>query len=415
MSLTMRSAVFVVAFVLFSGPALAQISKPPAAHLGPRPFFLVDTMEDGELKNALQQCENGPFYRTDFSIGHRGAPLQFPEHTEQSYRAAARMGAGILECDVTFTKDRELVCRHAQCDLHTTTDILTRPSIAAKCSVPFSPADPTTGREAEARCCTSDITLSEFQQLSGKMASSDKSASNVEAYLGGNPGWRTDLYASQGRVMSLAESISLFKELGVKMTPELKSPSVEMPFEGEFTREQYAQKLIDTLKAADVPPGDVFVQSFNPADIDYWIANEPEFAAQAVYLDGRLRDGLDPEDPDTWVPSMEELFSKGYRYIAPPLWVLVRSGVDGRPEPSAYAKAAREAGLNILSWTLERSGRLSEGGGWYFQTIGDITENDGDALVLLDVLAREVGVAGVFSDWPATTTFYANCFGLPSE
>ncbi len=25
---------------------------------------------------------------------------------------------------VTFTKDRELVCRHAQCDLHTTTNIL---------------------------------------------------------------------------------------------------------------------------------------------------------------------------------------------------------------------------------------------------------------------------------------------------
>jgi len=24
-------------------------------------------------------------------------------------------------------------------------------------------------------------------------------------------------------------------------------------------------------------------------------------------------------------------------------------------------------------------------------------------------LARDVGVIGVFSDWPATTTFYANC------
>jgi glycerophosphoryl diester phosphodiesterase len=28
------------------------------------------------------------------------------------------------------------------------------------------------------------------------------------------------------------------------------------------------------------------------------------------------------------------------------------------------------------------------------------------------VLARKVGVRGVFSDWPATTTFYANCTGL---
>jgi len=28
------------------------------------------------------------------------------------------------------------------------------------------------------------------------------------------------------------------------------------------------------------------------------------------------------------------------------------------------------------------------------------------------MLAQDVGVIGVFSDWPATTTFYANCMGL---
>jgi glycerophosphoryl diester phosphodiesterase len=31
---------------------------------------------------------------------------------------------------------------------------------------------------------------------------------------------------------------------------------------------------------------------------------------------------------------------------------------------------------------------------------------------VLDVLARDVGILGIFSDWPATTTFYANCMGL---
>jgi glycerophosphoryl diester phosphodiesterase len=33
-------------------------------------------------------------------------------------------------------------------------------------------------------------------------------------------------------------------------------------------------------------------------------------------------------------------------------------------------------------------------------------------LRVLDVLDKDVGVMGVFSDWPATTTFYANCAGL---
>ena len=50
------------------------------------------------------------------------------------------MGAGVLECDVTFTRDGELVCRHDQCDLHTTTNILVT-DLASKCSVPFSPAE----------------------------------------------------------------------------------------------------------------------------------------------------------------------------------------------------------------------------------------------------------------------------------
>src|SRR5690348_1041287 len=118
-----------------SGPGSGE-----SIQLGPRPFFLVNDMEAGALKSRLERCGNGPFHKSDFSIGHRGAGLQFPDHTRESYEAAARMGAGIVECDVTFTRDKELVCRHSQCDLHTTTNILETP-LAAKCSKPFTPAE----------------------------------------------------------------------------------------------------------------------------------------------------------------------------------------------------------------------------------------------------------------------------------
>ena len=30
----------------------------------------------------------------------------------------------------------------------------------------------------------------------------------------------------------------------------------------------------------------------------------------------------------------------------------------------------------------------------------------------LDVLARQVLIRGIFSDWPATVTYYANCMEL---
>src|SRR5262245_27856038 len=73
--------------------------------LGPRPFYLVDGLAPGRLKDRLSACKDGPFRPSDFSIGHRGAALEFPEHSKEAYLAGARMGAGIVECDVTFTKD----------------------------------------------------------------------------------------------------------------------------------------------------------------------------------------------------------------------------------------------------------------------------------------------------------------------
>ncbi|MCC6799381.1 MAG: glycerophosphodiester phosphodiesterase [Anaerolineae bacterium] len=376
-------------------------------------------MDDSELKTALQQCVEGPFYRTSFSIGHRGAALMFPEHTRESYIAAARMGAGIVECDVTFTADRELVCRHSQCDLHTTTNILAIPDLAAKCTQPFTPAvlDPETGEvmePASAMCCTSDITLEEFLSLTGKMDASDRAAQTVEEYLGGTANWRTDLYAANsGTLMTHADSIALFQELGVKMTPELKTPNVEMPFEGDYTQEAFAQQMIDEYKAAGVPPANVYAQSFLLDDVLYWIANEPEFGAQAVYLDPRsLGENFDSNNPSTFSPTMQELVDQGVQIIAPPMQFLVTLDDTGAIVPSAYALAAKEAGLDIITWTLERSGPLTNGGGSYYQTVTSVINNSGDMYNVLDVLAQDVGILGIFSDWPATVTYYANCMEI---
>jgi glycerophosphoryl diester phosphodiesterase len=53
-----------------------QRMQDDAIQLGPRPFYLVQGMDEGKLKDRLMKCENGPFYRSVFSIGHRGAALQ---------------------------------------------------------------------------------------------------------------------------------------------------------------------------------------------------------------------------------------------------------------------------------------------------------------------------------------------------
>lgn len=388
----------------FGALVLTALTTPALAErieLGPRPGFLIDRMPASELKTRLAACADIEPIRSEFSIGHRGAALMFPEHTEQSYRAAARMGAGILECDVTFTKDKQLVCRHAQNDLHTTTNILAT-DLGTTCTKGFTIVD----GKASAECRTSDLTLAQFKTLTGKMDAADKSATTIEGYLNGTPRWRTDLYATEGKLMTHAESIALFQELGVKFTPELKAPSVAMPFDG-FTQQDYAQKLIDEYKAAGVAPENVFAQSFNLDDILYWIEAEPEFGKQAVFL-VEWFDGFNPQDAQTWKEDFAALKAQGVNYLAPSMNMLL-TVKDGQIIASDYAKAAKDAGLNLITWTLERSGPLAAGGGWYFQSIKGATTDDSVYFTALDVLAQEVGVKGVFSDWPATTTYYASC------
>ncbi|MDO6464015.1 glycerophosphodiester phosphodiesterase family protein [Pseudoalteromonas carrageenovora] len=407
----------VVEVVEVPTPVIVEVAKgdTPDIQLGTRADYLINDMAQSDLKTKLESCKDGPFYKTDFSIGHRGAPMQYPEHTKESYTAAARMGAGVIECDVTFTNDKELVCRHSQCDLHTTTNILAIPELAAKCSVPFTPADSASGIAASAKCCTSDISLAEFLTLEGKMDGANPQATTVDEYMQGTPSWRTDLYATSGTLMTHKQSIELFKALDVKMTPELKSPQVSMPFDG-MTQQQYAQKMLDEYTQLDVPSNRVYPQSFNLDDVKYWINNNPDFANQSVYLDGRDSEaGFDPSNPDTWQPSMEELVTDGVKILAPPIWMMLSINNNNDIVPSQYAINAKAAGLELIAWSLERSGPLNEGGGYYYQSIADVIDNDGDMMTVVDVLAQDVGVMAIFSDWPATVSYYASCNKMPAS
>ena len=401
--------------VAFANPTSSQYHHHDSkfnVQLGPRPYFLVNDMDKGPLKDKLASCSEGPFHTTPFTIAHRGAALQFPEHSREGLLAAVRMGAGIVECDVAFTHDRQLVCRHSQCDLHMTTNILLKPDLAAKCTQPFVAADPIKGTPASAKCCTSDITLAEFQTLCGKMEGMNVNATTVADFIRGTPPFRTDLYSICGSVMSHHEYIALVQSLGrhLQFTPELKTPEVAMPFQGSYTQQQYAQQLIDDYKKAGIHPRRVWTQSFLLDDILYWIKNEPDFGRQAIYLDGRV------DTPAGYInatSSLPDLAKQGLQVIAPPMFALVKLDAKDQIVPSEYAVAAKKLGFEIITWTFERSGFLSvEGGGYYYQTVNRTINNDGDSYKVLDVLAKQVGIRGIFTDWSATVTYYANCMGL---
>ncbi len=379
----------------------------PSIQVGPRPMFLIQGMGESELKQRLLKCEDDLVRRTKFSIAHRGAALQFPEHTRESYDAGARMGAGIVECDVTFTKDGQLVCRHDECDLHTTTNIVNT-ELNASCTVPWS------GAGSTPKCCASDITLAQFKSLKGKMDASNPAATTAAGYLGGTAAWRTDLYNSRGTLLTLRESIALNRRNGVGHTPELKAGNPARVAQVFGSQAKYAQAMIDEFKRAGVNPREVWAQSFNLDDVLYWIRSEPRFGRQAVYLDD-----IDPGAgiPRLTVTELQNLRANGVRIFAPPIPALL--AVDASTNtlvPSQYANDIKASGLDIITWSFERADlrRGAAFGGFYaaYDPEGKVVKTDSDMYLALDALARQVGVIGVFSDWPATVSYYASCMGL---
>lgn len=393
---------------------------PPAEYAvsyGPRPYYLINNMTAGPLRSKLESCENGPFSITGWSIGHRGGgTLQFPEETVESTMAGARMGAGILECDVSFTKDRGLVCRHSLCDLHTTTNILTKPELAKKCTVPFTPANATA--PANALCCTSDITTAEYLTLCGKQDGFNASARTPQDYQFGTPNWRTELYDTCGTVMTLDSYITLVDSLpGYRnFTPELKTPppQVPMPFNGTYTQEQYGRDMLNTFINRGINPDRVWAQSFLPADIFQWIKEFPQFGKHAIYLD---EDGDTPENYTRAVARLPSLKAQGVNIIAPPFnYLMTEAGPNNKSiVPSAYANASKAAGLDIISWSFERSGPLAtikQRQEYYFNSVYDAVNTDGQYYDVLDLIANKVGVVAMFSDWSATIGYFANCYGI---
>lgn len=300
--------------------------------------------------------------------------------------------------------------------------------LAATCSKPFTPAVLDANGKvitpASAECRTSELTLAEFKSLRGKMDAFNPAARTAEEFVGGTPSFRTDVYTGRGTLMSMHDSIELNEKNGVKHTPELKAgdpQSIAAIFGGQ---DQYARRFADELRAADVKPHNVFAQSFNVNDILYWIRNAP-FGKQAVFLvdyddvknNILLFDtsGKQLKKRDDQLKFFMQLRKAGVNIVAPPMPALLAVQGD-RVVPSQLAKDLMGMGYDIITWTFERSDvrqGASKADFYYdFDPTGAAIKKDSDIYKALDVLAKEVKILGIFSDWPATVSYYASCMGL---
>ena len=109
---------------------------------------------------------------------------------------------GFSSADVTFTKDKQLVCRHSQatCTRPRTSSRFRRWSPSARCRS-FSPTRPRASRRRP-------------HALAGRVQAALRQDGRLqlerdhpEEYQHGTPSWRTDLYATCGTVLSHDEYI----------------------------------------------------------------------------------------------------------------------------------------------------------------------------------------------------------------
>lgn len=188
-------------------------------------------------------------------------------------------------------------------------------------------------------------------------------------------------------------------------------PAADMPFTspvtGEvFTQTGFARKMISEYTAAGIPALNIHPQSFNHDDVLCWLKTAPEFGNNAILLDGRKYDASNPSDTQT--PTLQRIADMGITTIAPPQWVLLKN-FGGQIIPLDYAQATSTSSPGRLSVRPSLSGR--SGGSW--QILRPINAwcltDDADIYTTLDVLNRQVGIKGMFSDWPATVIYHASC------
>lgn len=171
-------------------------------------------------------------------------------------------------------------------------------------------------------------------------------------------------------------------------TPELKTlpAPVPMPFHG-YTQEQYAHDMIETFIRRGIPAERVYPQFFNPPDIYQWLAEHHDYSKNAVFLD---ESGNTPANYTAAVGRLPSLKAKSVNIISPPFNYLLTTIPDNKTMiSSAYATATNAAGLDIITWTFERSDPLAgvaADNDDYYTSIASDTHTDGQLHEILDLL-----------------------------
>ena len=305
-------------------------------------------------------------WKSKLVIAHRGASGYLPEHTIAAKAMAYAQGADYIEQDLVMTKDDEVVVLHDHY-LDTVTNV----------------ADlfPHRARE-DGRFYVIDFTLAEIRQLAVYERFANKGGLKAPVFKD-----RFPLEKSTFRVNTFAEEIELIQGLNkstgrtVGIYPEIKSPA----FHREAGKDISAA-VLQVLKdyGYRTKQDRVFLQCFDPYElqrIHQQLFVEMEMSVPLVQLLG-----TDPQ----FKPALTEAglaqvaaYADG---IGPSMFLVVKPGSD--VEVTDLVDRAHELGMVVHPYTFRRD---------------QLPAFVDDYQQLLKIFLDDVGVDGVFTDFPDLT------------
>lgn len=87
--------------------------------------------------------------------------------------------------------------------------------------------------------------------------------------------------------------------------------------------------------------------------------------------------------------SLPGLAARGVKIMGPSSWQFVKAeNKTGEIVLSTYATTAKEVGLDIVTWSFERSEPLEDGGGYYYESVSNLLNDDGGEYTVIDVVVQ---------------------------
>ncbi len=305
-------------------------------------------------------------------IAHRGASGYLPEHTLAAKAMAYAQGAHFIEQDLVMSKDDHVVVLHDHY-LDTVTDV--------------HDVFPDRAR-ADGRYYVVDFTLAELRQLA--VSERFKVSGGVKAAVFES---RFPLEKSSFRIATFAEEIELIQGLNqstgrsVGIYPEIKSPAFHRG-EGK----DISAAVLEVLKTYgyDEQQDRVFLQCFDGNELQR-IGRELLPAMNMTVPLVQLL-GTGPEFRAALTPAGMKMVASYADGIGPSMQLIVERGsVAGKLKISKLVELAHDLGLVVHPYTFRRD-------------LLPVYADDYDDL--LKIFLDDIGVDGVFTDFPDLTVEY---------